>query len=222
MTVPQREEDIPITPFPERLPDESTFWHKRFLDWLQHPKRSILAVYLAAMTPEQIRVRKRPITNSPGSWRNASAEFKWHERAEVYDEAEAARMELVWSARREANRQAEYETARLLRAKAQSMLALPIAQQRTSDNQTIINPAKPDVFRTAAYMVEVASKQSRLASGDETDRAEIAHTGQGVVIYIPDNQRGDTLTPPTTMQPPPLQPINEGGGDGEAETPPEP
>lgn len=113
-----------------------------------------------------------------------SGRYEWVDHARRYDEAwaavammaqhEAERKEAEkWAARRQEQREREWDASQALLKKAQEMMKFPLAtvEQKQADGK-IINIIKPAgwSFATAAKVYESAAKLARLAAEMETER----------------------------------------------------
>jgi len=123
---------------------------------------------------------------APGTWRKWAKKYAWEARArahdvENYQGIKKAREEGVkeaavdderqWQERRRQLREAEFQIAEQLLAKAKQMLAFPLVKKKTEeDGKTIIfEPAKWH-FGHISQMTDIASKLSRLAAEMDTER----------------------------------------------------
>lgn len=78
---PQQTETPRITPYPwERLPQESTLWHGRFVHYLTlGPARSVRAAHQSATDHGQTK-------GTLSAWTQASQRYNWQIRANLYDD----------------------------------------------------------------------------------------------------------------------------------------
>lgn len=100
-----------------------------------------------------------------------AVKWKWVERTQAYDahmesiEQKAREKALTKKAEDWATK--ELEIAALLYDKAKAMLAFPLAQQRTQDGKTIVEPARWGM-RDAGAIADTAVKLARLSQGEPT------------------------------------------------------
>lgn len=103
--------------------------------------------------------------------------WEWVRRAKEYDahldslEQKAREKALTKKAEDWATK--ELEMAALLYDKAKSMLAFPLARQKSKDGLTIVEPADWRM-RDAASIAEAGVKMERLARGESTDRITVS------------------------------------------------
>lgn len=105
-----------------------------------------------------------------------SSRWKWVERVKEYeaymDSLEQKAREKALTKKAEDWATKELEMAALLYDKAKAMLAFPLAQQRSKDGQTIVEPARWGM-RDAASIAEVGVKMERLARGQSTENVTV-------------------------------------------------
>jgi hypothetical protein len=152
----------------ERQPGEKAMWYRRFWAWLNHPRRSMLAVYQEEREERRKKARKSPkkpdskrgrreTTGVPGRWKEIAQEWDWEGRAGAWDEYQESLA-----------RQAVEEAALILRQSA------PRAAQRIVD----IVGSEDD-------------KEARQASAEVLDRSGVSRvtrreiTGEGGKPLIP-------------------------------------
>lgn len=103
-----------------------------------------------------------------GRW---SSRWKWLDRVAAYDahmaEIEQKAREKALTKKAEDWATKELEMAALLYDKAKAMLAFPLAQQRTQDGRTIVEPARWGM-RDAGAIADTAVKLARLSQGEAT------------------------------------------------------
>jgi hypothetical protein len=175
----------------DRQPDESAAAHVAFACYRDlGPRRSLALAYdvwLAQHAPQRQRNAARP-PRPPGHWTRWSSQHHWPARAAAFDawiEARlAARREELerataasWAARREAQREREWELAEALVDRARLMLAWPLAEERVTarhpDGQphtTVILPARWNMHTVARYLA-LACDLARLAAEMRLGRA---------------------------------------------------
>jgi hypothetical protein len=141
-------------PEPEQLqpwqqqPGESDRWYGRFHRYLLlGGRRSLLGVVNA----ERLQLGQKKTTNPPTSWREAFLKWNWAERSAAWDKNQQAGAEKIWVARRDEQRQREWEISQNLMDKAQEILKEFLAQQKYS-------------VRDAAALAETASKLARASA----------------------------------------------------------
>lgn len=180
----------------DRQPNESTPAYAAFKAYLDMvPKRST----------RDIARQLRKSATIVGRW---SSRWQWQARLRAFDadqsecaraamDAEAKFKAVEWSKREQSVREREWKLAEQLIAKANDMLAFPLAQKKTTDGgkTVIINPTKW-ALSDVARMGDVASKLMRLSTGQATEKHE--HRGDPnappvalgtVTIYLPENGR---------------------------------
>lgn len=103
-----------------------------------------------------------------GRW---STRWRWLERVKDYeaymDGIEQKAREKALTKKAEDWAAKELEMASLLYDKAKAMLAFPLAQQRTQDGKTIVEPARWGM-RDASAIADTAVKLARLSQGEAT------------------------------------------------------
>ena len=82
----------------DRQDREPNLWYQRFERFkLAGPTRSLLEIYNA----ERVAKSRGESPQAPGSWRDASKAWRWHERAEAWDkhlsDLASARVEAEWA-----------------------------------------------------------------------------------------------------------------------------
>jgi hypothetical protein len=179
----------------KRQAGESTLWFERFTLYRKQGTRRTL---LGAVNAYKAKRSQRRTDDIPGAWRNAFAVFKWRERAQAWDDHQAAIDEARWEKRRREVRDVEWELSESLIEKARQMLQFPLATtERTQDDNgrqvtTIVKPARW-TMRDAASVIKVSSELKRLASNMPTATARTEVTGANGERLIP-SRNLDTLT----------------------------
>lgn len=108
-----------------------------------------------------------------GRW---SSRWNWPDRVKEYagymDSLEQKAREKALTKKAEDWATKELEMAALLYDKAKAMLAFPLAQQKTKDGLTIVEPARWGM-RDAAAIAEAGVKMERLARGESTENVSV-------------------------------------------------
>lgn len=103
-----------------------------------------------------------------GRW---ASKWSWVARARDYDahmaDIEQKAREKALTKKAENWAEKELQMARLLYEKAEAMLKFPLAQQRSQDGKTIVEPARWGM-RDAGAIADTAVKLARLSQGEPT------------------------------------------------------
>ena len=149
-------EDPPIW---EQFPGELNEWFKRFRRYLLMPgKRSLLGTYNA----ERSEKGRKSATGCPDNWRNAFKRWNWEGRSQAWDNYNNQLAMEQWQERSAALREREWQMAQASFDKANEMLKFPIAQKKSINGLTVIEPAKWS-FRDASAILIAASSLGRKA-----------------------------------------------------------
>lgn len=149
----------------EQLPGEPSEWYNRFHQFLMLPgKRSLLAAYNA----ERGEKGRERASGCPDNWRSAFKQWRWAERAAAWDAHNNEAILQQWQERRSQLREREWQMSQASFDKASEMLKFPVAQKKSVDGTTIIEPAKW-TLKDAATILIVASNIGRKACGMDED-----------------------------------------------------
>lgn len=171
----------------EIQPGEPSKWFVRFQHYLElGAKRSLLAVYRAEVEEESARsggIQRDRAKSVPSSWRKASGDWHWEERAAAYEAQAAAgaqtkietarsvrverqiQAEDDWQARQIWLREKEWKVSQALYKKAEALLEsfdIEANEYTTEDGETrqIVRWGLKDI----ATFMDLASALSRKAS----------------------------------------------------------
>jgi hypothetical protein len=178
--------DIEITQYPwrrlENEPITAYSYFKHYLTLPQPRKVARLAV--------QLRLHRQGLARY-------CATYKWVDRAAAYDDFLATKelqrqklrrekADLEWAARRDEQREQEWDIAQQLLDKVRQMLQVPLFAERTEEILEGLDPQGRIIIRQIihfepldwgatdmARFFEVASKMARLATGMDTDQKKI-------------------------------------------------
>ena len=148
---------------------EPMLWFRRFEAFrLGGPRRSVLGAFNA----EKVAKGFSKTTHVSGSWRRASEQWRWRERAEDWDAQVIEDDRAEWERRKAEWRAREWDIASDLIEKAAQMLRFPVARTISKDGQTVIEPLdwKPS---DAATFAKTASALARLSAGEPTEHRRI-------------------------------------------------
>ena len=153
--------------------------------------------YLALPVPRSVGRLAKQLRMERTGLARYSADFKWLDRAADYDDYNNERQldekrrqreskDLEWSARRDQQREAEWQIAQDLLDKVRMMLRVPLFKETITENldgidehgriiirQIIVNEPLDWSPSDIAKFFEVATKMARLATGMDTDRKRI-------------------------------------------------
>ena len=154
----------------QQQPGETGTWFSRFCRYkLLDSSRSRLATYLQEWQEKQAPdSHKKPPKWVPGSWKEASAKYRWQERAEAWDYHYYSQQEHKFLVRWEEHRQKLLEKSQQLLKVADEMLQYPLTTQQVDEDgqTTIVKPANWS-FRDIPTYYEKATDLLRVAVGDD-------------------------------------------------------
>lgn len=154
-------------------------------------------LYLQQTSPRNIEKLARRLGKHGQGLRNYSARFKWKDRAAAYDDfhtnlelerqrARREKQELEWLARRDEQRQQEWDIAQALLEKVRQMLQVPLFKETVYDRLKDLDPDGKIIIEQIVHFepldwsavdiaryFEVASKMARLATGMDTDQKKL-------------------------------------------------
>ena len=174
----------------ERQPGEPARWYERFTVYRRMgPRRSFLGA--AKLHCEQAG-SKLP-WKLPGSWQRNAELWRWRQRAEAWDQAEAEREEQTWQDRRRRHREDEYQVGQELLARARAMMEWPLERQETrveEDGQTVVNVTEPARWtaRDITTFAETWSKLVQQAVGADPANPPANTVLFGMLSSVPDDQ----------------------------------
>lgn len=156
----------------DRQPGESAKAFRAFVDYRDTPAEE------RSIRKTAQNVGKKDYSYIPGHYKNWAAEWKWVERAKLYDvEQDRQRRELA-EKEREEMAQLHIKAARAMLTKAlKGLQAIPEDEMTPND---------------VSRMIEVASKLERLSRGEPSESTEMfGREGAAVPvqIYLPTNGR---------------------------------
>jgi hypothetical protein len=154
-------------------------------------------LYLNQPTPRKLDKTAKQARVTRSALSVYCAKYKWVERAAAYDDNESTKelerkrrwreaKDLEWSARRDKQREDEWNIAQQFMAKVRQMLSVPLFREEITEyldgldeqgriiiKQVIINEPLDWSPSDMAKFFEVAAKMARLATGMDTDRKRI-------------------------------------------------
>lgn len=170
----------------ERQPGEPARWYERFTIYRRMgPRRSLLG---AAKL-----YRARPLFKLPGSWQQNAELWRWKQRAEEWDQAEAEREEQAWQDRRRRHREDEYQVGQELLARARAMMEWPLERRETrtsEDGATVVNVTEPARWtaRDITVFAETWSKLVQEAVGADPANPPASTVVVGMLSNVSDDQ----------------------------------
>jgi ribosomal protein L20A (L18A) len=149
----------------EQQPDEPTRWFMRFsLYYLPlGAHRSLLAAYNAWRREKG----RGTATGAPEGWRKSATRWRWAERVEAWDLAQAERFRIEFEGQRRKNR-------------IDSIAALMAARERVMRGVMEVDPSDVAIDRLVKALAEV-EEQLRVAYGDVGRRDELRVQDEAVV-----------------------------------------
>jgi hypothetical protein len=129
-----------------------------------------------------------------------SLKHDWTARVERWDGLAAQEAEAAWRARREEEREEEWQLTRALFRRARDMLDYPLMVEVEQEDGTKVQRPTNWRMADAARFIELAAKLARLAArmhDDDPSERALPET----IFYIPDNGR-------------PIQQLDDEAGDG--------
>ena len=175
----------------DRQPGEPARWHERFTIYRRMgPRRSILG---AAKLHREQTGGARAVLQLPGYWLEISEKWRWKQRAEEWDQAEAEREERTWQERRHQHRENEYQVGQELLARARAMMEWPLERRETrveEDGLTVVNVTEPARWtaRDITVFAEVWSKLVQQAVGADPANPPANTVLFGMLSNVPDDQ----------------------------------
>jgi hypothetical protein len=167
-----------VEPIWERQPNEPTDWFRRFCAYRnQVGKRSKRSVYLNEMAlkdkaSESIKKCFKPEARIPGSWFAHIDRWQWEERVQAWDLEKQQDEDREWDIKMQVLRSNRWNHYEAIRAKAETMLKMPIVNQTTTRNEengllvTNIKAADWKQFLNAAKFLAIGDKLGEAAVGN--------------------------------------------------------
>jgi hypothetical protein len=186
--------DTTETPW-ERIEGENNLWYGRFFTYLNMgPSRTLLG---AVHIDEARRGAKGRSSSAPGSWFNASRDFKWKERAQAYDEH--LRKEVFTQG-------AAYDLNRIASLDKEDRKLADKVDRLADKVETMLDAMKPPKggFNFELVRMYLETQRVRLEvldalakeTGGRIQRKEIAGPNGGpveVLLFLPEQEKDDTL-----------------------------
>lgn len=195
----------------DQLPGENGYWYSCFTEWLYSAKpRSFLAIYNA----RKARKGAKPTKTLPNSWNEAKDKFRWQERGNAFDAAEAERVKKEYAERIELQRQRELRASDLLYAKAEALVELPhLREKMEMEGVEVVLIPDHFAFKTARELFAESKAQARGAldmtekkQSLELDLSKLPADALSGLLVAAFSEEDDAREDP--------------GGDATAETPP--
>ena len=184
-------------------------WHQRFLKYRDlGADRSMLAVYHDCRDAKVGGALRRKATGIPQAWADAAKAWNWRERAEAWD-VEQARIRQrglqalaeEWLLRMKQLAQAlfnkltaavrDLETQRSKWVHFSAIERCPNCKSEVKCEGDLEVLIGPDLHKTTNSLVKVFAELRLLFGIGEQSAPSDAGSGASVVIYLPDNGRGD-------------------------------
>jgi hypothetical protein len=173
-----------------------------------HKAFAAFKAFLSLGDKRSVRATARKLSKNSTTIKQWSARWQWQERLRAWiahnqqvERAaldDAARKEAAeWAVREGEVRKRRWKIGNDLLAKAEAMLQFPVAQTRSADGKTIVEPADWTLAQ-AARLAEAGDKLVALATGQSTDNTQltgkdgqpVVPAGSGtVVIYLPEKEK---------------------------------
>lgn len=198
-------DDVTQRPW-DRLPDEDHGWYQRFLKYRDlGADRSLLGLYNDWREEQSAgKVRRKKATSVSAAWVNKAKTWNWRERAEAWD-MEQARIRQrglqaladEWLLRMKQLAQALFNK---LTAAVRDLETQHVKWVRCPkcENQIEITMGPP-LDKVTGSLVKVFAELRMLFGIGEQAAPEVGG-GASVVIYLPDNGRGDGDSKPVKAQ----------------------
>ncbi len=170
--------------------------------WYRQPKESprlysYFKMYLEQPVPRKVGRLAKQLRMQHSGLARYCADYKWLERAAAFDDhnneakldrkrREREKQDEVWLARRDEQRQQEWDIAQQFLQKVRQMLNTPLFKETITEYLDSLDPQGRIIIKQVityepldwspsdmAKFFEIGSKIARLATGQETDRKKI-------------------------------------------------